>query len=305
MIWLRSRTYADAFDDQITDYCGPGSAGDSPIGPGLVVRRFFSRGPHPVSIARFAVLSPTLQIRLPKRGSTGAGLFRFARGAESGASSPLFFPAPFHGSGVAPERKILDEVLATVCARARQFGLIEKHPQGVPFCRTLTDAACDRKHNPHLRRKKLGIAPIVIPLNPRRGPAPPTSRYCARMRPRFPRRIYGQRGQFNSAIFQKERLLGAARQAQTEHAQHRRWLLDVLFHNLTVIRPLLRRGFQQGISRCIPFHYLRLKEDAIENIEVWRIVDRPPGESRSRGSTSLCRSCLLKDTTRIWNVAGR
>jgi hypothetical protein len=106
----------------------------------------------------------------------------------------------------------------------------------VPFHRILADAAYDGEHNHRLCREELGIPSTVIPLNRRRGQGPPQTRYRAQMHRRFPKRIYGQRWQIESAISQNKRRLGTALRARIDSAQDRECLLRVLTHNLMIIR---------------------------------------------------------------------
>lgn len=106
----------------------------------------------------------------------------------------------------------------------------------VPFERLLADAAYDAEHNHRLCREELGIRVTVIPLNERAGYGPPKTRYRAQMARRFPRRLYGQRWQVESAISRNKRLFGSALRARSDHSQAHECLVRVLTHNLMILR---------------------------------------------------------------------
>ena len=111
----------------------------------------------------------------------------------------------------------------------------------VPFDRLLADAAYDAEHNHRLCREELGIRSTVIPLNDRAAIGPPATRYRAQMARRFPRHIYGQRWQIESAISRNKRLFGSALRACTDESQAHECLVRVLTHNLMILRLSLSR----------------------------------------------------------------
>lgn len=107
----------------------------------------------------------------------------------------------------------------------------------VALDRLLADAGYDGEHNHRLCREELGIRSTVINLNPRNaGNQRPKGKYRAQMYTRFPRRVYGNRWQSESAISRNKRLLGAALRARKDASQNRECLLRVLTHNLMILQ---------------------------------------------------------------------
>lgn len=106
----------------------------------------------------------------------------------------------------------------------------------VRFDRVLADAAYDAEHNHRLCREELGIRWSVIPLNERAATRSPATKYRAQMARRFPKRIYGQRWQIESAISRNKRLLGSALRARSDETQAQECLVRVLTHNLMILR---------------------------------------------------------------------
>jgi len=103
--------------------------------------------------------------------------------------------------------------------------------------RLLADKAYDSEANHRLARKRLGIRSTIIPINPRRtGRRWPTTKYRRQMKRRFPKRVYGQRWQVESAISRHKRLLDSALRARGHQAQKRECLLRVLTHNLMILK---------------------------------------------------------------------
>jgi len=108
--------------------------------------------------------------------------------------------------------------------------------RNVQFNRLLADAAYDGEHNHRLCREQLGIRSTVIPLNARRRSGPPATEYRAQMHHHFPKDVYGNRWQVESAISRNKRLLGSALRARTDPSQDRECILRVLTHNLMILR---------------------------------------------------------------------
>ena len=113
---------------------------------------------------------------------------------------------------------------------------VKQAAANVAFDRLLADAAYDAEHNHRLCRDELGIRSTVIPLNARRGSRPPSTKYRAQMQQHFPKDVYGNRWQVESAISRNKRLLGPALRARTDPSQDRECILRVLTHNLMILR---------------------------------------------------------------------
>ncbi len=104
------------------------------------------------------------------------------------------------------------------------------------FKRMLADAGYDGEHNHRLCRDQLGIVETIIPLNKRRSRKWPKSPYRRLMKEQFPKKIYNQRWDVESAISQNKRILGSALRARLEHSRERECFLRMLTHNLMIIK---------------------------------------------------------------------
>lgn len=115
--------------------------------------------------------------------------------------------------------------------------VLRQAAQYVHFDRLLGDKGYDAEHNHVLAREELGIRSTVIP--PRKRNAWnrkwPMTKYRRQMKRRFPRRVYGQRWQVESAFSRHKRLLGSALRARHWPAQQAEMLLRVLTHNLMLL----------------------------------------------------------------------
>jgi hypothetical protein len=98
------------------------------------------------------------------------------------------------------------------------------------------DAAYDAEHNHALCRDRLGIPESVFRLNPRNtGRKWPRTPYRRALRRAFPRAIYNQRWQVESAISRHKRLLGPFLRSRSRPAQKVESQLRVLTHNLMLL----------------------------------------------------------------------
>lgn len=105
----------------------------------------------------------------------------------------------------------------------------------VKFVRLLADGAYDAERHHRLCREELGIPETVIPVN-LRGRGAPRGGYRLQMHRAFPKHLYGQRWQAESAFSRNKRLLGSALRAQGVQAQADECLIRVLTHNLMILR---------------------------------------------------------------------
>lgn len=112
---------------------------------------------------------------------------------------------------------------------------VRQAAQVLDIDRLLADAAYDGEHNHRLCREELGIRSSVIALNARRGQFPST-KYRAQMKRRFPKRIYANRWQVESAISRNKRCLGSALRARTDQTQDCECRVRILTHNLMILR---------------------------------------------------------------------
>lgn len=105
------------------------------------------------------------------------------------------------------------------------------------FDRLLADKGFDAEHNHVLARDALGIRLTVIPVRRRNAwnRKWPTTKYRRQMKRRFPRRVYGQRWQVESAFSRHKRLLGSALRARRWPSQQAEIYLRVLTHNLMIL----------------------------------------------------------------------
>jgi hypothetical protein len=102
----------------------------------------------------------------------------------------------------------------------------------------LADAGYDAEHNHRLCREELGLRQALIQLNPRnRGRRWPEARYRREMRRTFPKHLYHQRWQAESAFSRYKRRLGSALTARRTPSQARELVLRVLTHNLLILWP--------------------------------------------------------------------
>ena len=102
--------------------------------------------------------------------------------------------------------------------------------------RVLADRAFDGERNHVLCRRELGVRTTAIPLNKRNaGRKWPKTKYRRLMRRRFPKRVYRQRAQAESAFSRHKRLLGSALTAKREDRQYGELRMRVLTHNLMLL----------------------------------------------------------------------
>ena len=105
-----------------------------------------------------------------------------------------------------------------------------------PIGRLLGDAGYDAEHNHALCRDRLGIPETVFALNRRNsGRKWPTAPYRRSMKRAFPRAVYNQRWQVESAFSRHKRRLGPFLRARSRPAQRQESLLRVLTHNLMLL----------------------------------------------------------------------
>jgi transposase len=117
--------------------------------------------------------------------------------------------------------------------------LIEEATQHTRWDRVLADAAHDAEHHHRRCREDWHIRSTVIPINRRgNGRKWPKTKYRRQMKRRFPRRVYGQRWQVESAFSRHKRLLGSALRSRSDAARERECFLRVLTHNLMLLAAL-------------------------------------------------------------------
>jgi hypothetical protein len=105
-----------------------------------------------------------------------------------------------------------------------------------PFAAALGDAGYDAEPNHRLCREELGIPRTAININRRRtGERWPPTPYRREMRRAFPRALYHQRAQAESAFSRLKRRLGAALTARHAASQQREIVLRVLTYNLMLL----------------------------------------------------------------------
>lgn len=103
------------------------------------------------------------------------------------------------------------------------------------FSRLLADGAYDAEDHHRLCRDELGIRQTIIPIN-LRGRGAPRDGYRLQMHEAFPKDLYGQRWQLESAFSRNKRLLGSALRARGVQAQADECLIRALTHNLMILR---------------------------------------------------------------------
>ena len=102
--------------------------------------------------------------------------------------------------------------------------------------RVLGDAAYDAEHNHALCRERLGVAETLFRLNPRNtGRKWPKTPYRRAMKRGFPKAVYNQRWQVESAFSRHKRLLGPFLRARSLRSQRAECLIRVLTHNLMIL----------------------------------------------------------------------
>jgi hypothetical protein len=99
----------------------------------------------------------------------------------------------------------------------------------------LLDAGYDAEWAHELLRHDMGIRSIIPPRIGRPTARPPTGRYRAQMRRRFPRKTYGQRWQVETVFSMIKRRQGECLRANTYHAQCRAITLKALTHNIMIL----------------------------------------------------------------------
>jgi transposase len=124
----------------------------------------------------------------------------------------------------------------------------------LPLDTVLGDAGYDAEHNHRLCREGLGVRLTVINLNPRNtGRRWPATPYRREMRRRFPRELYHQRWQIESAFSRLKRRLRSALTARTTRSHAREVVLRVLTHNLMILRRCaLRISTEHGTFKGKP-----------------------------------------------------
>jgi hypothetical protein len=117
----------------------------------------------------------------------------------------------------------------------------------IRFAAVAADAGYDAEHCHVLCRERLGIPCTAIALNRRMHSRRrwPKTRYRREMRRAFPRDVYRQRPQVESAFSQHKRRLGAALAARSGPAQRRELTLRILTHNLSLLHRTIG-AFQQS-----------------------------------------------------------
>ena len=104
------------------------------------------------------------------------------------------------------------------------------------FGRVLPDAGYDSEAMHELIREELGAESVIPPKSGPRTRKWPRTRWRREMRRRFPRRIYGQRWQVESAISRNKRRLGSELRATSWMGQKREVRMRVLTHDLMILR---------------------------------------------------------------------
>jgi transposase len=109
-----------------------------------------------------------------------------------------------------------------------------------PFKTLLADAGYDSEKAHHWCRDELGIRSIIPPRTYGRrrldgAPRGTYGHYRVKLLRRFPRKLYGQRWQIETAFSVIKRCLGAALRARTYHSQCREVVLKVLTYNLMIL----------------------------------------------------------------------
>lgn len=114
----------------------------------------------------------------------------------------------------------------------------------VTWDRVLADAALNSEDHHRYARERLGVRSTVIALNRRgQGRKWPKTQYRRQMVKRFRkkpkgsrhRRVYGQRGQVESAFSRHKRRLGSSLGGRSDSSRSRERFLRVLTHNLMLL----------------------------------------------------------------------
>ena len=106
----------------------------------------------------------------------------------------------------------------------------------VELGRRLGDAGYDAEHNHPLCRERLGVPHTVFALNRRNGGRRwPLAPYRRSMRRGFPRAVYNQRWQVESAFSRHKRRLSPFLRSRSGPGQRQESLLRVLTHNLMLL----------------------------------------------------------------------
>src|SRR5262249_24102018 len=93
-----------------------------------------------------------------------------------------------------------------------------------------------RPDGPGRCREEWLIRSTVIPLNRRgNGRKWPKTKYRRQMRKRFPKRVYRQRSQVESAFSRHKPLFGAALRSRSDAARERECFLRVITHNIMLL----------------------------------------------------------------------
>lgn len=97
------------------------------------------------------------------------------------------------------------------------------------------DAGYDSEGFHALGRLELGIRQTVFPINPRRVPRRPKTRYRRLMYDRFPKRRFGQRWQVESVFSQLKRLLEAHLRSHSEAGRFAELYIRILTFNMMIL----------------------------------------------------------------------
>jgi hypothetical protein len=119
-----------------------------------------------------------------------------------------------------------------------------------PFTMLVADAGYDSEKAHRWCRDELGIRSIIPPrvYGRRRLDGAPRQiggHYRMRLHRRFPKKLYGQRWQIETAFSVIKRCLGAALRARTYHSQCREVALKVLTYNLMILLLAVRMFYTE------------------------------------------------------------
>jgi hypothetical protein len=123
-----------------------------------------------------------------------------------------------------------------------------------PLDTVLADGAYDAERHHVLAHERLGVAEVIIPINPRntgrRWPLTPYRRAVKRRWVRELKARYGARWHVECGFSRHKRRLGSALRARRLPAQRREMILRVLTHNLMILARRRRRISTEHVSLC-------------------------------------------------------
>jgi hypothetical protein len=131
----------------------------------------------------------------------------------------------------------------------------------------LGDSGYESEGNHELCRDRLGITSIIPSTRrgrPRHdgGQLPICGKYRKQLHRRFPKKLYGQRWQVETAFSMIKRNMGSAMTARRPYSINRELMLRVLTHNLMIIRRQLTFSTEQDCHQyCSIGAYLRFRRD--------------------------------------------